>query len=614
MLPYAEDAGTYREAVAPCLVPLETRNSIALKKRHTEPCSEDSTNGCPLFPPALECRACENAMTAVLLQTLASDYFRQLSRRFPVMCAGDEFHAFPRALAANEFLDRMEQLSPEEIEESIAVLKEFQRQFDAPLYPEEGFEESLDRQLLSAGIAGILLELESSESWRHDPSLYLKIAFVGLDHALTKPCDDSSQVAWRTLARLDKIPSLLRRGAENLRLVPRTHHRAALLMVRDCREYLSELAGIAWFESPSRYSGALQEVRTSLEDFEKALNDLAPCEDDRICAPKLETVLAHRFLWDRSIEEVREIGELEWEDSLNELERLRREINPGQSWQEIYHSYLPPEVRSVEVFTLYEREMGRLFSFFTRHGLGESLSESLPLIRETPRYLRSLRGSGSFAAALGADPREKDFFYLTTRPLARQSAESRESLVARLHREYAFLAAHETVPGHFLLDSVRRKIPNPIRRQMESPLFYEGWATYAERLLGDYGYVQGPMDCLVHARRRLWRAARCRIDVGLATGSLGKGEAVALLVRTGISAEDAARQVRRFQLSPGYQLCYTLGCHEILRLRSAHGNRLGLNRFHREILEGGQLPFGIIDQRLEKIGTFQEEPGRRNSR
>jgi len=541
-------------------------------------------------------------MTAAPLQTLASDYFRRLSRRFPVMCAGDEFHAFPRALAANEFLDRMERLSPEEIEESIAVLKEFQRQLAGPLDPEEGFEESLDRRLLSAGIAGILLELESSESWRHDPSLYLKIAFVGLDHALNKPFDDCSQVIQRTLARLDKIPSLLRRGAGNLRLVPRTHHRAALLMVEDCREYLGEIGRISWFESSAKYSKALQEVHSSLEDFENALTGMIPCDDGDIPAPKLETVLARRFLWNRSLEEAREIGEIEWEESLRELERLRREIDPGQSWQEIYHSYLPPEVRSAEVFTLYEREMGRLFSFFTRHGLGESLSDPLPLIRETPRYLRSVRGSASFAAALGADPREKDVFYLTTRPLALQSAESRERLAGRLHREYAFLTAHETVPGHFLLDSARRKIPNPIRSQMESPLFYEGWATYAESLLRDYGYEQSPMDCLVHARRRLWRAARCRIDVGLAAGSLGKGEAVELLVRTGFSPEDAARQVRRFQLSPGYQLCYTLGCYEILRLRSTHGNRMGLNRFHREILEGGQLPFQFIDQRLKMIG------------
>ena len=52
-------------------------------------------------------------------------------------------------------------------------------------------------------------------------------------------------------------------------------------------------------------------------------------------------------------------------------------------------------------------------------------------------------------------------------------------------------------PGIILLDSIRRKLENPVRRQIESPLFYEGWAYYAESLLTEQGYVQNPMEYLV---------------------------------------------------------------------------------------------------------------------
>jgi uncharacterized protein (DUF885 family) len=56
------------------------------------------------------------------------------------------------------------------------------------------------------------------------------------------------------------------------------------------------------------------------------------------------------------------------------------------------------------------------------------------------------------------------------------------------------LTAHETIPGHHFLDSIRRSLKNPIRRQIESPLFYEGWASYAESMLIEYGYLEETMQ------------------------------------------------------------------------------------------------------------------------
>ena len=63
-------------------------------------------------------------------------------------------------------------------------------------------------------------------------------------------------------------------------------------------------------------------------------------------------------------------------------------------------------------------------------------------------------------------------------------------------------------------------------RQIESPLFYEGWASYAEFLLIDSGYITHPMDLLVDYKRRLWRSARCQVDVGLTTGKIDGAHAV----------------------------------------------------------------------------------------
>jgi uncharacterized protein (DUF885 family) len=219
---------------------------------------------------------------------------------------------------------------------------------------------------------------------------------------------------------------------------------------------------------------------------------------------------------------------------------------------------------------------------------------------ETPTYLRSVRGATSFSAAFSADLREEHSFYVTTRLPQNRAKEAAELLKRQLHREYKFLTAHEAIPGHHSLDSVRRGRKNPVRRQIESALFYEGWACYAESLLTEYGYVTNPMEYLVDCKRRLWRAARCQIDVGLAAGMLARQDAVRLLTTAGFSPEEANNQIDRFLLNPGYQLCYSLGRYEIVKLRETYGILMGRDRFHRQ-LEGGELPFHLIEKRFETL-------------
>jgi uncharacterized protein (DUF885 family) len=299
----------------------------------------------------------------------------------------------------------------------------------------------------------------------------------------------------------------------------------------------------------------------------------------------------------RSLDEVYEIAADEWRHTLSLLESLQTRINPHKPWQTLYHEYASSDIRASDLIQLYASETERLRAFFMARGFRpQDLGTPMDVI-ETPRYLLSVRGTASFAAALLSDKRELSFFYITTRlPKAQQQAEA--PLLQRFHKEHKFLSAHETYPGHHLLDSIRRRLKNPVRRQIESPLFYEGWASYAESLLTEYGYADDPMDRLIDLKRRLWRSARCQIDVGLATGRMSREAAMALLIDGGFSPPEADRQIGRFQLNPGYQVCYTLGRHEIMTLRRRHRGRIGDKRFHSLLLEGGELPFHLIENRL----------------
>jgi uncharacterized protein (DUF885 family) len=532
---------------------------------------------------------------------LAVEYFGYLARRFPVMCASDEFHFLPRAQAASQYYSQLEDLSIDAIDECIHVLKDFHNRLNNLTPLEDASEEFLDIELLKSNMAGVLIEFENTESWNHNPLLYLKIASIGLDHALTKPASSQQEVFERAEARLDAIPRLLGQAVENLGSIPEAFHQAALLMLTDCRKYLDELAQRVF---DNRLN--MENAHAALAAFGKFLQAIKPMPDEDFPRPNIGPTLRDHFASELSISEVFEIAVDEWQESLSALRRLQGQISPAKSWVELYHAYIPADVHKIDTITLYRLEAQRLQAFFREHGFSEIDSVPFPEVQETPTYMKSVRSSASFAAGFTADPREKDFFYITTVLPEQRSGESVDLLRKRLHREYKFLSAHETFPGHHLLDFTRRNLSNPIRAQIESPLFYEGWAYYVESLLTEYGYVDHPLDHLIDRKRRLWRAARCQIDTGLAGCFLSKDDALELLISAGFSREEARYQVDRFRLNPGYQLCYSVGRYELTRLRQKYGNRLGRDVFHREVMHSGELPFHLIEKRLAKVSAEAE--------
>jgi hypothetical protein len=527
---------------------------------------------------------------------LASDYFDFLASRFPVMCASDEFHFLPRAQAASRHYSRLDDLSVDAIEECVHELKYFQTRLNGLIPPEGDHEKLMDVELLTANLAGVLIEFEKTRSWRHNPLLYLKIAFIGLDHALTKPAPSQQEMSERAAARLDAIPGLLRQAAKNLDSVPQTVHQAALMMLADCRKFLGDLAQGACVSCRS-----VQKVQDALDAFQGMLKAIKPTPDQGFPRPDISPTLTDHFALKLTMAEAFEIAMDEWQESLSALRRLQQQIDPARSWLELYHAYFPTDVFTVDTIGLYQLEVERLQAFFREHGFPEIETAPFPEVKETPTYLKSVRSSASFAAGFAADPREKDFFYITSMPPGPRSGEAGDLLKKRLHREYKFLSAHETFPGHHLLDATRRNLTNPIRAQIESPLFYEGWAYYVESLLVEYGYVHHPLDRLIDLKRRLWRAARCQIDIGLSEGFLSRNDALDLLTSAGFSREEAVNQVDRFRLNPGYQLCYSIGRYEFARLRRRYGSRLGRDFFHGELLNGGELPFHLIEKRFARI-------------
>jgi uncharacterized protein (DUF885 family) len=159
--------------------------------------------------------------------------------------------------------------------------------------------------------------------------------------------------------------------------------------------------------------------------------------------------------------------------------------------------------------------------------------------------------------------------------------------------------AHETYPGHHLLDSTRLNLIRPLRRAVEQPIFCEGWACFAEELMWLTGYFSNHYDRLLLSQRRLAHAIRGKVDIGLQTGTMNIKSAASYLNKIGISWETAISLAQKYPLNPGYQLCYTLGLHRFLDLFTKYGTR-NLPNYIRMILAQGEINFTDLEKTLKE--------------
>jgi hypothetical protein len=336
-----------------------------------------------------------------------------------------------------------------------------------------------------------------------------------------------------------------------------------------------------------------REVLEAWEGYKAELLQLPSSDSFAIGEDGLRKILAISLGYPKSPGEILEIAHYVYRKTEEKIRALARKIDSRKSWNRILYEGLPSVSSPMEVMKLFQKEVKSLRRFFYSQDivtfpLGEKLA-----VLQTPSYLQSLRATASYRAPVTGNTKSHGIFYITP---------GKEDL--RLISSHCpYLSAHETYPGHHILDHLRIHHSNPIRRQIESPLFYEGWACYAEQLLDELGYIQDPRQQLIGLKRKLWRSLRAALDVELQMGKITLAQGAKKIETVGYSSKRAERQIRRFALTPGYQLCYSIGMYEILRMRKRFSSHSALKPFHDILLGGGQLPFHLVERRLEDAGV-----------
>jgi len=182
---------------------------------------------------------------------------------------------------------------------------------------------------------------------------------------------------------------------------------------------------------------------------------------------------------------------------------------------------------------------------------------------------------------------------------------------------------HEGVPGHHLQVAQVKYLSEELSRFQRAFGFIsghgEGWALYAERLMGELGYLDDPAYELGMLGAQAMRAVRVIVDIGMHLelpipeneryhpGEIWTGAlALPFVIERSCEPEYFMRsEVDRYLGWPGQAISYKVGERVWLEARAdarrRHGSDFDLKQFHSYALDLGGMGLGPLRQELARF-------------
>jgi uncharacterized protein (DUF885 family) len=459
-----------------------------------------------------------------------------------------------------------------------------------------------DHEILTLQISAAILDLEQVRGWEKNPNFYGEIISEGLYTLASLAFDSPERRMVLATERLKHVPGVLAAARENLRKPPRIFTEVAIDELSGTHEFfkvnlVQAFATVKDDAIRARFNDAL---KPALDAIEKHIDwmrkDLLPASsgDFALGAELFRRKVALEEGIDMPVDELLRRGYDLMRSTQEQLKTLAGDRPVKTLLKESSHEHpagerLIPETQAM---------LDRLKAWASE--VTSVPADAACRVQETPAFRRSL----SFASMEVPGPFEKvarDAYYSITLPDPSWASDRQEQHLSFFNRySLPLISVHEAYPGHYVQFLQVQHVPSKIRRAFGCASFSEGWAHYCEQLYADLH----PDPSLRLHQLQLALVRICRYVAGIEMHAKGMTleQAVELFVNEGYMERVAAeREARRGTSDPTY-LVYTLGKHEILKLRDEYKARTGgsLKAFHDELLRTGYPPLPIARRILFK--------------
>ncbi len=530
-------------------------------------------------------------------EKLSNNILGSLQSFFPVRATEMGIHYYDQRLAdySNASVDKfIEQLTA----------------FEKKLFNYKGVNLSehdrLNLELLKSNVDVALLDSKRIRWHKRSPQLYVDEAVNGVYFLMLSKNSAMSERLLSILGRMKAVPKLFETAKKNISNPPKVYIEAALESLESGMNFYKQVTAELSKQFPDKADEIIkisQSAQEAMNDFSIYLSELKPGDDKSFAIGKenFDYKLKNEYFLEFDSDSLLKIGQ-------TLLAEAQKTYADYSAYVDTDHQngndsvFVPATFAKSDIIDYYNWETEQVKQFLKENNIITVPENIAPVtVIETPDFLRTMIGGIAYQPAGPFDSIQQGYFYvrrlgdLTERTLL----ESRYRYVHR--RGFKGSVVHEAYPGHHLQLQIAGMNSDPVRKWQFNIMMIEGWALYCEQMTyekGLYGKEDASQWLGVLGGIR-FRAARIVADVSLHTGRMTYDECVKWMQEVLESKTDSEKkyietEVRRYTISPAYQMAYLMGKLEIMKLREAmmleQGDSFSLREFHDKLLAEGSVP------------------------
>ena len=477
-------------------------------------------------------------------------------------------------------------------------------------------KDQIDYKFIESILVGKEIEYEEIQSWKMDPRDYMNFRQISNKLNTSKSYEEIIEYL---LKYLPVVLNDLKFAMQQIdTYVPRFQELGLFMAENSIPIFRLTVSEITYaFQEMNDWEEDIRinkikklntEIRKQLELFIDFLKYDLPKKNKTSFSIGKETynkMLKNQFLLNYDDETLWEFGWKEFNNTLNKMDALAKEIDPNKSTKEllidIKNEYPDPD-KMIEAHQYWVDKSGEHIK--SKKLIPIPWKERV-LVVPREEYLRKTSYYGNFSRSTGKD---EDGFFTSKWKInpfeERWDQKTKdEYLVEHDWGVILVTAPHETYAGHHIQGLYQMHNPRELRRNNGLSLFSEGWGLYNEQLMLETGFYPNKKIKLRQLQLRLWRNARVIYDVGMHTGKMTYEEAIKLMTdKVGFLRWAAQLEIDSSSSRPGYFIGYFMGMIEILKMREEYkkliGNNYKISDFHEKLLKIGNMPPSLMKQEL----------------
>ncbi|MBZ5677608.1 MAG: DUF885 domain-containing protein [Acidobacteriia bacterium] len=469
-------------------------------------------------------------------------------------------------------------------------------------------EQRADLDMMKSNAELALLEFDTIQSYRHNPTVYVELIGNALYTPYMLNYAPIEKRFEQIIKRLERTPALFDQAKANLVDAPEVWNRVAREENDGNIELIDKTLREAAPESQKAlYGAAAAKALAAARDFNDFLKDKlsAKTSDWRLGKEKYARKFALVLASGRTPEDLLTAAEADLKTVRAEMAKLAAPKTVEQALDDVARQHATPDTYMAKA----KETLAQATAFVKAKDLLTLPSRSNLEVIETPEFMRGIYGVGGFNAAPPLEPQLGAFYWITPIPKAWPAARAESKL--REYNNYGLqeLTIHEAMPGHYVQLEYANDVQPVSRRLLRTILantpYVEGWAVYTQQMMSDAGYLDGNKALWLTFYKQILRVlANTILDIRLQTMGMTDQEALDLMMKeTYQEKEEATAKLQRAQLSSCQLPTYFVGWKGWLEVREHYKQRKGssysLKEFNERALKESGVPLPALDTLLQ---------------